>query len=85
MSRSPVSAVPVESLSAEEARAEHERLGEALAEADRQYYQDDAPTLTDADYDALRRRYEALEAAHPALRTAESLSERVGAALGLAA
>ncbi len=80
MSRSPVSAVPVESLSAEEARAEHERLGEALAEADRQYYQDDAPTLTDADYDALRRRYEALEAAHPALRTAESLSERVGAA-----
>jgi len=80
MSRSPVSAVPVASLSAEEARAEHERLGEALAEADRQYYQDDAPTLTDADYDALRRRYEAIESAHPALRTAESLSERVGAA-----
>ncbi|MCZ8313438.1 NAD-dependent DNA ligase LigA [Phreatobacter sp.] len=80
MSRSLSPAVPVESLSAEEARAEHERLGEALAEADRQYYQDDAPTLTDAEYDALRRRYEEIEAAHPALRTPESLSERVGAA-----
>ncbi|MFN3390030.1 MAG: NAD-dependent DNA ligase LigA, partial [Allosphingosinicella sp.] len=51
-----------------------------MSEADRQYYQEDAPTLTDAAYDALRRRYEALEAAFPALRTAASLSEKVGAA-----
>ncbi|WP_296578988.1 NAD-dependent DNA ligase LigA [Phreatobacter sp.] len=80
MSRSPVSATPVANLTADAARLEHERLAEAIAEADRQYYQDDAPTLTDADYDDLRRRYEALEATFPTLKTADSLSERVGAA-----
>jgi DNA ligase (NAD+) len=81
MSKSkPAADAPAETLSADAARAEHERLGEAIAEADRLYYQDDAPTLTDADYDALRRRYEALEAAFPALKSADSLTERVGAA-----
>jgi DNA ligase (NAD+) len=79
-SSSKVAAAPVESLTPEQARLEHERLAEAISEADRQYYQEDAPTLTDAAYDALRRRYEALEAAFPALRTAASLSEKVGAA-----
>jgi DNA ligase (NAD+) len=72
--------VPIETLSPDQARAEHERLGEAIAEADRLYYQDDAPTLSDADYDRLRRRYEALEAAFPVLKSADSLTERVGAA-----
>lgn len=78
----PKAATPpeVETLLPAEARAEHERLGKALAEADRLYYQEDAPTLADADYDTLRRRYEALEGAFPELRTAESLSEKVGAA-----
>ncbi|MDP3545388.1 MAG: NAD-dependent DNA ligase LigA [Phreatobacter sp.] len=80
MSKVPVPNTPVEALTADAARLEHERLAEAISEADRQYYQDDAPTLTDADYDALRRRYEALEAAFPALKTADSLSEKVGAA-----
>jgi DNA ligase (NAD+) len=69
-----------EALSLDAARAEHERLGEAIAEADRLYYQDDAPTLSDAEYDRLRRRYEALEAAFPALKSTDSLTERVGAA-----
>ncbi|MDP2801886.1 MAG: NAD-dependent DNA ligase LigA [Phreatobacter sp.] len=80
MSKAPVPQAPVDAMTADEARREHERLAEAIAEADRNYYQDDAPTLTDADYDALRRRYEALEQAFPALRTADSLSEKVGAA-----
>jgi len=80
MSKASVPTTPVASLTPDQARLEHERLAEAISEADRQYYQDDAPTLTDADYDALRRRYEALEAAFPALRTADSLSEKVGAA-----
>ncbi len=79
-SKPATSDAPVETLSADEARSEHERVGEAIAEADRLYYQDDAPTLTDAAYDALRRRYEALEAAFPALKSADSLTERVGAA-----
>jgi DNA ligase (NAD+) len=71
---------PVEELSEAEAAAEHARLGQELAEHDRRYYQDDAPTVSDAEYDALRRRYEALEAQFPELRSAESLTETVGAA-----
>ncbi|QFR33364.1 NAD-dependent DNA ligase LigA [Ancylobacter sp. TS-1] len=70
----------VETLTADEAAGEHARLGDAIAHADRLYYQDDAPTLTDADYDALRRRYEAIEAQFPELKGIDSLSERVGAA-----
>ncbi len=70
---------PVATLTALEARAEHARLGEEIAEHDRRYYQDDAPTISDADYDELRRRYEALEARFPRLATARSLSGKVGA------
>jgi DNA ligase (NAD+) len=72
-------AVPPEDLSPLEAHAEHARLGEEIAEHDRRYYQDDAPTIPDADYDALRRRYEALEAAFPELVTARSATQKVGA------
>ena len=70
---------PAATLSAREARAEHARLGEEIAAHDRRYYQDDAPTISDADYDALRRRYEALEAEFPRLATKESLTDKVGA------
>ena len=62
------------------ARAEHARLGAEIAEHDRRYFQDDAPSVSDADYDALRRRYQALEAAFPELADAGSLSRKVGAA-----
>ncbi len=61
------------------ARAEHTRLGAELAEHDRRYHGEDAPTISDADYDALRRRYAALEAAFPELADAQSLSRKVGA------
>jgi len=71
---------PVSDLSPSEAAAEHARLGEEIAEHDRRYYQQDAPTISDADYDALRRRYEALEARFPELATPESLTRKVGAA-----
>src|SRR5207342_2468778 len=47
---------------------------------DERYYQKDAPTVSDAEYDALRRRYNAIEARFPDLRTLESLSLKVGAA-----
>ena len=63
-----------------DARAEHAKLGEEIAAHDRRYYQDDAPTVSDADYDALRRRYEAIEKSHPELTTSESLTQKVGAA-----
>jgi DNA ligase (NAD+) len=62
------------------ARAEHARLGAEIAEHDRRYFQEDAPTVSDAEYDDLRRRYQALEAAFPELAGADSLSRKVGAA-----
>ncbi|HUO55310.1 MAG TPA: NAD-dependent DNA ligase LigA [Rhodoblastus sp.] len=62
------------------ARAEHEKLGEQIAVHDRAYYQNDAPVISDADYDALRRRYEALEKQFPELVDENSLSKKVGAA-----
>ncbi|MCW2316459.1 DNA ligase (NAD+) [Rhodoblastus acidophilus] len=64
----------------EAARAEHKSLGEALADYDSAYYQDDAPKIPDAEYDALRRRYEALETEFPELSGADSLTKKVGAA-----
>ncbi|HMF06521.1 MAG TPA: NAD-dependent DNA ligase LigA [Methylocella sp.] len=72
--------IPVEDLSPAQARREHARLQEEIAAHDRRYYTEDAPTISDAEYDALRRRYEALEAAFPQLATPESLTKKVGAA-----
>ncbi len=63
-----------------ETRAEHARIGEEIAGHDRRYYQEDAPSISDSDYDALRRRYQELEAAFPELRTPDSLTRKVGAA-----
>ncbi len=71
---------PIERLTPAQARKEHAKLGEEIAEHDRRYYADDAPTISDADYDALRRRYEGLEARFPELATPESLTQKVGAA-----
>src|SRR4051794_24020447 len=65
--------------SLDEARLEHAALGREIAGHDRRYYQDDAPTISDAEYDTLRQRYEALERRHPELRSAASLTETVGA------
>ena len=71
---------PVENLTEKQARAEHARLAAEIAEHDRRYYQEDAPTVSDAEYDRLRQRYAAIEARFPQLRTLESLTQRVGAA-----
>ncbi|MCE8440491.1 NAD-dependent DNA ligase LigA [Rhodovulum sulfidophilum] len=71
---------PVEALSESEARAELARLAEAVAKADAAYHQEDAPTLSDAAYDALKRRNAAIEARFPAFKRADSPSDRVGAA-----
>jgi DNA ligase (NAD+) len=72
--------VPVEELTEAHAEREHAALGKEIAEHDLHYYQEDQPTISDAQYDALRRRYEEIEARFPQLRTTESLSRRVGAA-----
>ena len=71
---------PVDELTLEEASTDYQALTAALLEAERQYFQDDAPTLTDAEYDALRLRYVAIEARFPQLKTADSLSDKVGTA-----
>src|SRR5262244_3032534 len=70
----------VDALTAKEAKAELARLEAELRKHDEAYYQRDAPTVSDAEYDALRRRYEAIEQRFPDLRTLESLSRKVGAA-----
>src|SRR5271166_2020293 len=62
-----------------EAGAEHARLGAEIAEHDRRYHGEDAPTISDAEYDELRRRYTGLEAAFPELADAESANRKVGA------
>lgn len=71
---------PVEELTAAQAKAEHARLAAEIAGHDRRYYQEDAPTVSDAEYDALRQRYEAIEKHFPKLHTAESLTRKIGAA-----
>jgi DNA ligase (NAD+) len=74
------SLLAVDALTEKQAKAEHAGLAGEIAGHDRRYYQEDAPTVTDAEYDELRRRYAAIEARFPQLATRDSLSQRVGAA-----
>ena len=71
--------VPVEKLTAADAAAELARLAKEIAGHDKRYYQHDAPTLSDAEYDALRERNNAIEARFPELIREDSPSRRVGA------
>ncbi len=64
----------------EDAAAEMLRLSAEIARHDKLYYQQDAPEISDANYDSLRRRLAALEATHPELSTSESPLLKVGAA-----
>src|SRR6185369_10870169 len=57
-----------------------ERLRREIDEQNYRYYVLDDPTISDAEYDALFRKLEALEAAHPEARTPDSPTQRVGAA-----
>ena len=71
---------PVEKLTERKAAAELERLAAEIAKHDIAYHQEDAPTISDADYDALRQRNAAIEARFPGLVRADSPSQRLGAA-----
>jgi DNA ligase (NAD+) len=70
----------VEKLTRAEAAKELARLAEEIAAHDRHYYQDDAPTVSDAAYDMLRKRNAAIETRFPDLIRPDSPSRRVGAA-----
>jgi DNA ligase (NAD+) len=56
------------------------KLRQTIERHNRLYYVDDAPEITDAEYDALFRELQELEASHPGLRTPDSPTQRVGAA-----
>lgn len=70
----------VEALTEKEARDEHARLAKEIAKHDKAYYQNDAPKVSDAIYDALRQRLEGIEARFPSLVDLFSPTQRVGAA-----
>ncbi len=66
-------------LGEEGAAARHASLAAEVVEANRRYYVEDAPTISDAEYDASLRELVALETAFPGLRTPDSPTQRVGA------
>ncbi|WP_375256838.1 NAD-dependent DNA ligase LigA [Citreimonas sp.] len=70
----------IAALTEAEASEELARLAHELARADQAYHGDDAPVLSDAEYDRLKRRNAEIEAHFPALRRDDSPSDRVGAA-----
>ena len=72
---------PVDDLTEDEAAAALAQLAAEIAEHDRRYYHDDRPSISDADYDALRQRNATIEARFPHLVRSDSPSMRVGAKL----
>lgn len=70
---------PIEAFSAEEAKAEMERLALELDEHDRRYHQEDAPTISDAAYDALRCRLALFASRYPDLAAIDGFLNGVGA------
>src|SRR6202790_3655940 len=70
----------VTKLTKAQAKVELKRLALELEGHDKRYYQDDAPVVTDAEYDTLRQRYNAIERRFPEFVTSSSPSQKVGAA-----
>ncbi|WP_417261031.1 NAD-dependent DNA ligase LigA [Celeribacter sp.] len=69
----------VDALTEAQARAELARLAELLDGANTAYHTEDAPVMSDADYDALKRRNMAIEARFPELKRGDSPTDQVGA------
>ncbi len=69
----------VDKLTSAEAEKELDRLAREIAEHDRRYYAEDAPSISDAAYDTLRRRNAEIEARFPLLVRPDSPSHRIGA------
>lgn len=75
----PAAKPPVEDLTEDQAREELEKLAAEIRTHDKRYFEEDAPSVSDAEYDALRRRNLAIEQRFPDLVRADSPSRRVGA------
>jgi len=67
-------------MTASDAKSEHDRLAAEIREHDTRYYQEDEPSISDADYDVLRQRLLSLETVFPELVTEGSPSQTVGVA-----
>lgn len=70
---------PVEDLNRMEAQFELAHLAKEIAHHRARYYQKDDPEITDAEFDALMQRNEAIEKRFPKLKLAESPTDKVGA------
>ena len=70
---------PVDELTKAQVKVELKRLTLELESHDKHYYQEDAPKITDAEYDALRKRFNAIEARFPEFVTSDSPSQKIGA------
>lgn len=77
--RADAAQLAVDELTKAQAKAELDRLADEIAAHDRRYYQDDAPSISDAQYDLLRGRHASIEARFPELVTLLSPSQKVGA------
>ncbi|SHG03130.1 NAD-dependent DNA ligase LigA [Bradyrhizobium erythrophlei] len=76
----PKSPPDVADLTKAQAKVEHKRLTLEIERHDRAYYQEDAPKISDAEYDGLRRRFNAIEARFPEFVSSDSPSQKIGAA-----
>ncbi|HEY7687671.1 MAG TPA: NAD-dependent DNA ligase LigA [Dongiaceae bacterium] len=80
MSKADTDAIAVKDLTESQAKTELARLAKEIAHHDQLYHQQDAPEISDAAFDALKKRNDAIEKRFPALRRPDSPSLRVGAA-----
>ena len=79
MSKKAKTSPDIAALTKAQAKVEHKRLALEIEGHDKHYYQDDAPKISDADYDTLRQRVNAIEARFPELVTPQSPSQKIGA------
>src|SRR3954464_4211445 len=69
----------VAQLTKAQAKVELKRLALEIESHDKAYYQEDAPKISDTEYDAQRQRFNAIEARFPDLMTSDSPSQKIGA------